>query len=196
MKSLRTLVPLAALAALASAASSQLTMNPANGHYYQAVNVPAGLTWSAANAAATASGGYLASITSADENAFVYGLFDPNTFFSDPALNGNRLGPWFGGFRLQAQSSFSWTSGEAFAYTNWRSGQPDGAGGGDQFTQFYAGGGLGSTWGDDTNDSATSGLANPRGYVVEYSTNPVPEPSAFAALGLGAAAMLKRRKRA
>lgn len=45
-----------------------------NGHYYEAVPTPNGITWIAANASAKALGGYLVSITSEAENRFVFSL--------------------------------------------------------------------------------------------------------------------------
>src|SRR5262249_15632204 len=53
-----------------------------NGHYYQAVSTPGGITWEAAQAAAVGMGGYLATITSAAENAFAFNLAkDPSLWF-------------------------------------------------------------------------------------------------------------------
>jgi hypothetical protein len=45
-----------------------------NGHYYEAVLVGDRITWEAARDAAQAKGGYLATITSEDENSFVESL--------------------------------------------------------------------------------------------------------------------------
>src|SRR6187549_3712268 len=52
-----------------------------NGHWYKPVPGFPGLTWTFANELAQAEGGYLATITSAEENAFVFSLVanDPNT---------------------------------------------------------------------------------------------------------------------
>jgi hypothetical protein len=41
-----------------------------NGHFYELVETP--LTWSEARAAAQAKGGYLATVTSPEENAFIF----------------------------------------------------------------------------------------------------------------------------
>ncbi len=49
-----------------------------NGHFYMAVTAPAGLSWDRAEVLAEMAGGYLATITSAQENAFVFSLIqDP-----------------------------------------------------------------------------------------------------------------------
>ncbi len=192
---IRSAFALTALASLAAAAHGQLSYYAGTGHYYQAVYVPTGITWLDANAAAKASGGYLASILSQDENDFVYSLVNTDAFFTTSTSTSERLGPWFGAQNVTGTTSFSWTSGEAVGYTNWRNGQPDGFGGGTQYGQFYAGAGIGSTWGDDPSTSP-AGYGNPKGYVVEFNVNPTPEPATFAALGLGALAWVKRRKRA
>ena len=51
-----------------------------NGHTYRVVAKTGLISWDSANAAAQAAGGYLATITSAAENAFVLSLID------DPAI--------------------------------------------------------------------------------------------------------------
>jgi len=56
-------------------------------------------------------GGYLASITSADEQAFVTALAP--------------LSAWIGGFQGQTESTFYWASAEPFAFTAWADNQPD-----------------------------------------------------------------------
>ena len=67
-----------------------------NGHWYRVVHVPAGLMWNDANEAARAEGGYLATITSAEENAFVFSLIQDPIYWNGPR------GPWIGGFQRRA----------------------------------------------------------------------------------------------
>ncbi|MCP9911245.1 hypothetical protein KBZ15_15230, partial [Cyanobium sp. BA20m-p-22] len=45
-----------------------------NGHYYEVVVAPEGITWIEARLAAQARGGYLAPLTSWPENLFVWSL--------------------------------------------------------------------------------------------------------------------------
>jgi hypothetical protein len=57
---------------------------PTNGHYYEAVSVPEGISWEAANAAANASTfnamhGHLATITTLAENQFLTSRFSSAT---------------------------------------------------------------------------------------------------------------------
>src|SRR5882762_6775277 len=64
-----------------------------NGHWYQPVPGFAGLIWTLADQLARAEGGYLATITSPAENAFVFSLVDAPQFWtgfngSGPALGG------------------------------------------------------------------------------------------------------------
>jgi hypothetical protein len=87
------------------------------GHYYKYV---AGLfTHTEAEAAAAQAGGYLATITSAQENAVVADL-----------IAGQDLGAWLGGSDLHNEGTWVWTQGPeaggAFSYSNWAPGEPSG----------------------------------------------------------------------
>jgi hypothetical protein len=139
-----------------------------NGHTYQAVAAPDGINWADAQAWAVAHGGYLATITSAAENNFVFNLIDDPKFWWNN--DGNSSGPWLGGFQPpgspEADGGWQWLNGEgAFAYTNWAVNEPDDAGPGQNSLNFYA-------WGMDhrepTLDDERGTLAL-RGFVVEYS---------------------------
>src|SRR5947209_3928494 len=65
-----------------------------NGHYYEVVSAPAGIAWGNASLAAPNRGGYLATITSAEENAFVFNLAN-----QDATVWYSGYGPWLGGFQ-------------------------------------------------------------------------------------------------
>ncbi len=103
-----------------------------NGHTYEVVIVPGGITWSAAYEAAVAAGGALASPAGPAENAFVFGLVDIPACWT--VHNGFASGPWLGGY-LDTN-----TGGWRFAATYdafptappWLPGQPDTAFGADR----------------------------------------------------------------
>lgn len=119
-----------------------------NGHFYNVVSVTRGISWPDADTATIArgSGWHLATITSADENAFVYGLLAGKPQFwacCDDA--GNAQGPWLGAVKSGGgPGDFTWVTGEPFAYTNWAAGQP--AGIGDRITLFAANAPDAPTW--------------------------------------------------
>jgi hypothetical protein len=136
------------------------------GHWYEAVKVPAGLTWNEGFTNAVNRGGYLCTITSAAENLFVAGLVDAG-YYSDLSITNDILGPWLGGFRHAGETNWQWLTGEMFSYTAWYANQPDGYGGSEQRLQFYHGATIGSTWGDHPGDPIY-GYSLPRGYIVEY----------------------------
>ena len=76
--------------------------NSANGHYYQVVNHGGDITWSAAKTAAEAStlnglSGYLASITTKQENDFIYAKAGQNA--------------WLGGTDRDAEGCWKWSGG-------------------------------------------------------------------------------------
>jgi hypothetical protein len=89
-----------------------------NGHYYEAMLVPNGITWDDAKAEAIMAGGHLATITSDSENQFVYDLIkgDNRYWVLDPA--GNNEGPWLGAYQPQGSSDpdggWTWVTGNHF----------------------------------------------------------------------------------
>ena len=170
-----------------------------NDHYYEAVLVLGGLTWHQANTQATGAGGYLATIATGSEDIFVYNLIsNPAFWMVDPANNSQ--GPYLGGKQLFNQSApnvgWHWVTVEPWVYTNWETGEPNDAPGvgtednQENYLQYFGNGNLGGnpipqrSWNDIPGN--WNGV---KGYVVEWDSNPVPEPStvtlfAFGALGL------------
>lgn len=112
-----------------------------NTHYYEAVYVPTGnLNWYQAAYLAEEAGGYLVSITSEEENEFVFGLVsDEKYFWTFPEWNGDEnqmnhyeimIGPHLGGYQILVTENpdldWNWMSGEAWEYTNWAVNLDDG----------------------------------------------------------------------
>lgn len=104
-------------------------VNDVNGHLYDAVAAEGGIDWATARALAEdrTSGscqGYLASITSVEENAFILSSFQGGV----PPVGGP--GYWIGGFQDAETGApadgWMWVSGESWGYADWASGKPDG----------------------------------------------------------------------
>ncbi|MEI6785449.1 MAG: hypothetical protein WCQ21_31505 [Verrucomicrobiota bacterium] len=147
------------------------TASGGNGHWYKAVPNTGGVTPQLATQLARQDGGYLASITSAEENSFVFGLVNSPAFFN--SFNGS--GPVLGGRQQPGASEpaggWYWLSGEPWNYTNWSSDSPDNGGGVEDSLEFYSGmgGTPAPTWNDQPFDDPNCG-----GYVVERSDDPRP----------------------
>jgi hypothetical protein len=173
-----------------------------NGHWYEAVLAPSGnISWTDAQAAASKAGGYLATITSAAENAFVFGLVaNDNAFWPD----GTWHGPWLGGYQDRHAPGYSepaggwrWVTGEPWSYANWSAGEPNdnfnfGFPLGEDRVQF--GSGRSGGWNDAPNDILVTRSGRVSGYIVEF--NAVPEPSGLVWVIVGAigmAALARRR---
>ncbi|MEO1549870.1 MAG: lectin-like protein [Pseudomonadota bacterium] len=133
--------------------------------------------------------GYLATITSAGENAFVQALVEGQSAVTNP---------WISGSDAAQEGTFVYNSGpeagQLMTYGNWHPGEPNDAGGGEDYVQMYARAGqwYSGNWNDLFNTAYLDG------YVVEYSsvaTVPVPATLPLLATGLGLLA-LRRRKAA
>jgi hypothetical protein len=149
--------------------------NGGNGHFYQAIFAPGGISWDQASANATNFGGYLASITSSAENNFIFSLISntPDYWIAD---SGGGDGVWIGGIWLGNPGdpanpiNWTWVTGEAFSFSSWAFGQPNNINGYQNHIQFYSPSGLtANTWNDaaDTLDAAFV-----PGFVIEYNSNP------------------------
>lgn len=105
----------------AESASSTPVYYSGNGHYYQAIYVPEGITWEEAKTAAQSlsysdMNGHLATITSQDENDFIAN-----------SVGGYRC--WLGGIQssgsLNPADGWQWVTDETWDYTNWAGGEPN-----------------------------------------------------------------------
>lgn len=142
------------VATLKATGSAQIvTWDPkdgGNGHSYEVVNTQ--LTWFDAKAAAEARGGYLATITSSAENDFVATVTQGN------------VRNWLGAYQPDGVT-WTWLTGESFAYTNWAPGEPNNLGGIEDYLQLYGTAGPSpGQWNDAWYYSPTPG------YVVEYGS--------------------------
>lgn len=100
------------------------TQDGGNGHWYKPVAVESPISWLVASNAAAA-GGYLATLTSAEENDFVFALVDDDQYYSSTVW---WAGPWVGGFQPdgapEPAGGWTWVTGEAWNYTHWDQGEP------------------------------------------------------------------------
>ena len=142
-----------------------LFYNPENGHYYEYVSAP-GMTWEAARAEAESRElfglkGYLATVTSAEENAFITPKLGGDGWMgaSDAAIEGQWrwvTGPEAGTLFWTGTGSGSSVDGN---YENWGDGEPNNAGEED-YAHFISSNGK---WNDYAFDNGAIG-----GYIVEY----------------------------
>ncbi len=126
-----------------------------NGHSYQLIDE--NTTWEEARQACIARGGHLATVTSADEQKYLEGLFNN--------IYGNERGPWFGAYSDGAyggdKNDWCWVTGEKWNYTNWAEGEPSNAEGTEWFTHFW----YDMQWNDISNDDNRD---SQNGYICEY----------------------------
>jgi hypothetical protein len=167
-----------------------------NGHFYEAFFVPGGIDWEGANSTAIEKGGYLATITSPEENTFVFSLVSGNNDFWIPVVHSKNPsfiygeGPWLGGYCLSG--NWQWVTGEPFTYSNWAPGEPSTRRDEDRLQFFGYGILIGSRWNDQP-------YMDPmKGYIVEYDGKPavIPAPGAFVlgGIGIGCVTWLRRCK--
>ncbi len=204
-------VAVAALAITSLPAQAAPTLNVANNHYYEVINFNSTgrMDWTQAEAYSenlTFNGlhGYLATITSASEDNFVWGL-GSNGYF-------------LGGFDHSTQDvagnwvhhNWQWVTGETFTYSRWLPGQPDNWQDWSSLTPdnedylMYGGGNTKRGWNDTNIDSSFYindffGYAT-KGFVVEYSAPiaplaTIPLPGAFALFGSALLGFVLHRKK-
>ncbi|RYY53345.1 MAG: hypothetical protein EOO05_21160 [Chitinophagaceae bacterium] len=104
------------------------------GHKYDLYDAFA-IPWADAQTAATAAGGYLATLTTASENTAVYNGLINNGFFTNMAGPGQGIQAWLGGQTADGSGSTTdpnnwvWANGEtwtAFNVGNFAAGEPNG----------------------------------------------------------------------
>ncbi|HBF5866225.1 TPA: DUF5011 domain-containing protein [Clostridioides difficile] len=130
-----------------------MVYNYENNHYYKFISAP-GITWKEAKVDAekqefVGARGYLATITSANEQEVVHNL------------TANCI--WLGGTDEEEEGNWEWVTGEPFEYTNWYSGRPDNYLGQQHYIISYNDNQR--LWDDDFN-VASGGKID--GYIVEF----------------------------
>lgn len=160
-----------------------------NGHFYDVINLGYDINWGQAKTDAELHGGYLASITSNDENIFISALIQDEQYWHDIYF-----GPWIGGFQLpnsvEPSGGWTWVSGEPFEYANWAQTEPSNSSIGEDAIHFCNHVGLDGTnaktvWNDLP---SYNHYTFPTSYVIEY----IPEPATLLLLGAGALVLRKR----
>lgn len=170
---------IAALMGLSAESDAGVTLKTATlpgGNTYTVVADPA-VTWSQASQLAANDGGFLASINSAAEQAFVAQLM------GDAGAPGGAY--WIG--LQRSGNNFGWASGEPLSFTNWHAGQPDNNGGNETVGAILwsnsgdNAAGAPGTWNDlpDPYNSAASTYVdlNNGGFIVEQA-GPAGTPAA------------------
>ncbi|NCB42695.1 MAG: hypothetical protein EOM59_08750 [Clostridia bacterium] len=148
---------------LLSNTGSSALYSSSTGHFYEYVGTPT-LYWDAAKTAASTKtlsyggtnyNGYLVTITSSEENAFIT----------------QKLGAdaWIGASDEASEGTWKWMCGPeygyALVYTNWNSGEPNNVGtGGENYAEIYCSSETKGRWNDLPNNQSL-------GYVVEYSND-------------------------
>ena len=172
-----------------------------NNHYYEIYISTDAISWSNAKTAAESLNfngeqGYLATITSEEENTFVSSLLGSEAWVNNDK-NGY-MGPWLGGTDAATEGTWVWvTTGEDFSYFAWESNQ-DGVETDQDFlhyyTQYDSDGPVGEMTWNDYADIGALDSGKVFGYVVEY--NAVPIPGSIVLLGgalIGLAGIKKRK---
>lgn len=140
-----------------------------NGHRYAFVPAP-GIRWEPARIAAMQTvcdgvRGHLATVTSVEETTFIAGIL---------AAAPNSGEAWLGGFQTNpsgpSNASWTWVTGEPWAFENWTGGEPNdnpGISGGEEYLGILVDG----TWNDQGNAGDTDPYvtANVKGFVIELA---------------------------
>lgn len=98
-----------------------------NGHLYYVYNLDMVTTWEEAKQYCESQGGYLATITSKEEDDFLYSYITDMGY--DSVL--------FGLSNTDQDNVWTWVTGEPFSYENWASGEPNHQGGYEHYGMYY-----------------------------------------------------------
>ncbi|USN99387.1 MAG: hypothetical protein H6810_01540 [Phycisphaeraceae bacterium] len=177
----------------AGVTAAPVTWTDGNGHTYDLVITQSPMTWAQAKADAESRGGYLATITSRNENAFISNALDVVNVDEAWATNSQAwLGPWLGGFQPDGSpepgGGWQWVTGEVWDFTWWHSGEPSNTGTGHENALHFFGyqsEGRRTVWNDTDGDATLL-----PSYIIEYD---VPAPAGLAVVVGGLACTRRRR---
>ncbi len=128
-----------------------------NGHQYQILSGDMSM-WEDANLYCESLGGHLATITSKEENDFLFNFM----------LNKGYENAYFGLTDAYEEGNWEWINGEVFAYSNWHSGEPNNQGNTEHYAMFYYKFSDG-TWNDG--DFGGQTLNGEKNFICEWDNN-------------------------
>jgi hypothetical protein len=159
-------------------------------HRYEVVYTPeGGINWVQAKSLAEQAGGHLATITSAEENAFVFDLIKDKKYWYQWDITHHFVmnGPFLGGYQprgsREPKGGWRWVTGEPWDYENWAwegmpgdndprpSTQPNDATGNQNVIAFGEVNMPVPTWGDFPHKFGTYRSPFPgrtHGFIIEY----------------------------
>jgi hypothetical protein len=94
------------------ALTASISSNTSAGHTYELVSVDSPVTWFQAEDSAETLGGYLATVSSQEEQDLIAAQLPPG---------GNT---WIGGTDVIVEGTWIWMTGESWSFTNWSPGEP------------------------------------------------------------------------
>lgn len=163
-------------------------------HWFEVVYLPdGGVNWVQAKGLAEEAGGYLATIHSSAENAFVFSLIADNKFwhrFDKPYNDWVLSGPFIGGFQpagaAEPDGGWQWVSGEDWTFELWQKegldiginfppdDQPNNSNDNQNVLAFGEVDYPVSYWGDVPHMMGTHGTPAPpnHGFIIEYENRP------------------------
>ena len=130
-----------------------------NGHTYSLYDM--GLTWNAAKLYCESLGGYLATITSQEEQDFIETLTE----------NAARNYYWLGGTDEETEGIWKWITGETFTYNKWSKGNPNnGQPEGENYTAILAANKWQSKneWNDFSDNGSIDDIETDFGFICEW----------------------------
>lgn len=136
--------------------------------------VDGGLTHAQAVALASAHGGTLAAVTSAEENSlFLSFLAQDDLLWGGEPRDNARNGPWIGLTQAAGSSEpgggWGWDTGETYSYTAWHAGQPDNFINDSYAIYWDDNGSIG--WADHVNDPIGAGYGPVISAAIEVATS-------------------------
>lgn len=168
-----------------------------NGHWYQRID--SNMSWQDAKTYADGLGGYLATITSQNEQDFIWSNLGATI---DDFI-------WLGGTDEVVEGTWKWVTGETFwiglangypvdnAYTNWayntvpNDAEPDNIGRGQDYLAFFpVRYGHNGGW----DDFGLPDYNHLQPFIVEWNPTSVPEPSTILLIGSGLVGIIASRR--
>lgn len=111
---------------VAAAALQWSASKGGNDHWYEIIAFTNSVTWETAQADAKDRGGYVATITSMQEQSFLEKSLLPQS--PDGPESFDAWGWWLGAGKSETSGQWSWSNGEAFSFSAWATNQPDSSG--------------------------------------------------------------------